>query len=34
LNKHGILSVKKVGRSRMFYLSNSAKSQLSAWRIL
>ena len=34
LNKHGILSVKKVGRSRMFYLSNSAKSQLMAWGIL
>ena len=27
-------SVKKVGRSRMFYLSNSAKSQLMAWGIL
>ncbi len=34
LNKNGILSVKKVGRSRMFYLSNSAKSQLVAWGIL
>tara|TARA_B100000945_G_scaffold321439_1_gene336008 strand:+ start:1317 stop:2957 length:1641 start_codon:yes stop_codon:yes gene_type:complete len=31
LHKHGILSVKKMGRSRMFYLSNSAKSQLMAW---
>ena len=34
LNKDGILSVKKVGRSRMFYLSSSAKSQLKAWGIL
>jgi len=34
LHKHGILSVKKAGRSRMFYLSNSAKSQLMAWNIL
>ena len=31
LHKQGILSVKKIGRSRMFYLSNSAKSQLMAW---
>ena len=34
LNKNGILSVKKVGRSRMFYLSNNAKSQLKAWGLI
>jgi hypothetical protein len=34
LNKEGILSVRKTGRSRMFYLSNSAKAQLLAWGIL
>ncbi len=34
LHKEGILSVRKMGRSRMFHLSNSAKAQLLAWGIL